>query len=167
MSTTDWRTAERAGGVLASRRVGRWLRVAAPVAVALLASCVGPAKSFPTYESKAVKSVDDASSAVETVRFAIQQAAADRAYSPYLAVLAADAEEDVSTAQGHFDSIQPPNAAADALRKVATDLLSSASTQIVQARIAMRRSDIPTLQRLNRSLTTLSNSIDRFLDRHR
>ena len=54
------------------------------VSASALSACVGPATTFPVYEAKAVVSVEQASSAVQTVRVAASQALADRNFAPYL-----------------------------------------------------------------------------------
>ena len=146
---------------------GRW---SAPVGHAflllILVSCVGPAKNFPVFESRAANSAETALSAVETVRFAIRDAFRNDAFGPYLSVTMEDAEEDVSTAQGHFASIQPPDDASDRLRTQTEDLLTRASDAVEQARIAMRRGDLDTLGKLRHTLSAVSDDLDRFISEH-
>jgi flagellar basal body-associated protein FliL len=130
------------------------------------AACVGPARSFGVYEAKATNSVETAGSAVETARMAALQALRDRNFGPYLAVTAADAESDVSTAQGHFTSIQPPDAPSDRLRTITVDLLSRADRLVAQTRIALRRGDTAVLQRLVDRLAAASKDLDSFVEHH-
>jgi hypothetical protein len=130
------------------------------------AACVGPARTFGVYEAKATNSVETAGSAVETARMAALQALRDRNFGPYLAVTAADAESDVSTAQGHFASIQPPDAPSDRLRAATLDLLSRADELVAQTRIALRRGDTAALQRLVDQLASASQELDTFVEHH-
>ena len=130
------------------------------------AACVGPARTFGVYEAKATNSVGTAVSSVETARMAALQALRDRNFAPYLAVTAADAESDVSTAQGHFASIQPPDAPSDRLREVTLGLLSRADDLVAQTRIALRRGDTAALQRLVDLLAAASKDLDSFVEHH-
>ncbi len=133
--------------------------------VAVLSSgCVGPAKNRSVYEAKAANSLENALSAVETTRFTIDLALANRAFGPYQSVTIEDAEEDVSTAQGHFDSIQPPDRTSDALRAEMGELLGRASDAVEDARIAMRRGDVGTLRQLQRELAHVSDDLERFIE---
>ncbi|HEX8099315.1 MAG TPA: hypothetical protein VF660_03830 [Actinomycetota bacterium] len=151
------------------QKTGRALRWPAVFAVGLslcAVACVGPAKNFSVYEAKAVNSAESAQAAVETVKFAIQLALTNRAFGPFQSVTVEDAEEDVGTAQGHFDSIQPPDAQSDQLRQQTDDLLSKAIEDVGEARIAMRRGDIQALRGLLADLEKDSDQLDRFVDEH-
>ena len=123
--------------------------------------------TFPVYEAKAVVSVEQASSAVQTVRVAASQALADRNFAPYLSETMHDAEEDVTTAEGHFSSIQPPDARSEALRSQAKELLTRASDAVERARIAMRASDAAALSRLSPTLADLVSALNAFVNEHR
>jgi hypothetical protein len=133
----------------------------------LFVACVGPATTFPVYESKAVVSVEQAVSSVQTVRVAISQSLDDRNFAPFLSETMNDAEEDVTTAEGHFSSIQPPDAPSIRLRNQATALLHRASDAVERARIAIRSDDVLTLQGLNRDLPRLVSALNRFAVTHR
>jgi hypothetical protein len=159
------RTLPTAAGGPASRRTA-WVIAGGLLFVLTASSCVGAAKSFDVYEAKATHSVQQALSALETVRAAMDQAAADRSFGPTLSSTMHDAEEDVSTAQGHFESIQPPDARSDALRSEAGDLLSRAADDVQRARISMRRGDLRALLGLRRELDRLSQTLNRFVERH-
>jgi len=137
------------------------------VSASALSACVGPATTFPVYEAKAVVSVEQASSAVQTVRVAASQALADRNFAPYLSETMHDAEEDVTTAEGHFSSIQPPDARSEALRSQAKELLTRASDAVERARIAMRASDAAALSRLSPTLADLVSALNAFVNEHR
>ena len=132
----------------------------------LAGACVGPAKNFSVYEAKAVNSVESAQGAVETVKFTIELALRNSAYGPYQSVTVEDAEEDVSTAQGHFDSVQPPDAQSDQLRQETDELLSKASEDVGEARIAMRRGDVQALRTLLSDLDEDSKKLDEFVEQH-
>ncbi|MFL5737792.1 MAG: hypothetical protein ACJ76P_10695 [Actinomycetota bacterium] len=149
----------------------RWVRAGALSGICTLAmvasACVGPARTFSVYEAKAVVSVEQAVSAVQSVHVAISQALDDRNFAPYLSETMHDAEEDVTTAEGHFSSIQPPDAASIRLRNEATALLHRASTAVEGARIAIRSDDVLTLRGLNGDLPSLVSTLNRFVVEHR
>jgi outer membrane murein-binding lipoprotein Lpp len=149
-----------------ARTLLRACAVAVP-AVVVLTGCVGPARTFPVYEAKAVVSVEEASSAVQTVHAGISQALDDRNTGAYLSVTMDDAEKDVTTADGHFASIQPPDTASMRLRNETTALLQRASDAVERARIAIRAGDVPTLEQLNGSLPSLLADLGAFVAHHR
>ena len=63
----------------------------------LLTSCVGPARTFGVYESKAAQSAEGALSAVQTTRMAIRDALTRDAFAPYLSIAIQDAEDALAT----------------------------------------------------------------------
>jgi hypothetical protein len=142
------------------------IRALAVLVVTVLAACVGPATNFSVYEAKTVSSANSALAAVETARYTIQLAVTDRAFGPFESVAIEEAEEDVSTIEGHFASIQPPDARSDSLRQEASDLLSTATETVESARIAVRRGDLATLRQLLPQLERISNKLDRFAQQH-
>jgi hypothetical protein len=128
-----------------------------------LSSCVGPARTFGVYQSKAAQSAEGALSAVQTTRMAIRDALTDDGFGPYLSITIQDADDAASTAQGHFDSVQPPDQRSDRLRRATDELLSGASSVVARARIAVRRHDEGTLRRLLPALARLAKELDRYL----
>jgi hypothetical protein len=151
-----------------ARRCARTGAVSGICTLAIIATgCVGPARTFPVYEAKAVVSVEQAISAVQTVHVAISQSLEDRNFAPYLSETMHDAEEDVTTAGGHFSSIQPPDAESLRLRSDATALLQRASDAVERARIAIRADDVDTLQDLQDDLPSLVSTLNRFVVEHR
>jgi hypothetical protein len=129
-------------------------------------SCVGPARSFAVYESRAADSASEAVSAVETVRAGIHDALGNDAFSPYVSALMNDAEEAATTAQGHFAGIQPPDGASDRLREELLPLLQRSSTVVGRARIAARRGDVAELAALQNPLGQVSGDLSSFIERH-
>jgi hypothetical protein len=143
------------------------LRRSVVAALGLLAvACVGPARSYAVYESRATQSADEAESAVQTALGGIRDAVRNDAFSAYVSVVMKDAEESSSTALGHFSSIQPPDAASDRLRSELLALLQAADGAISRARIAARRGDPSALERLQRPLSQLASRLSAFLERH-
>ena len=133
---------------------------------AALVSCVGPARTSHSYTKKASHSVQDTRSAVETARLAVDAADQDRATGPYLSVLLGQAEDEAGSVQTTFDSVQPPNEAADRLRDDVDSLLSEAVSVLGDLRIAARRGDTggitergPALADLSRRLTELEDRL--------
>ena len=132
----------------------------------LCAACVGPARSYGVYESRAAQSADAARSAVQTARAGIEDAAQGDAFAAYVSALLSDAEDTASTAEGHFASIQPPDAASDQLRSDLLPMLQNATNEIEQARIAARRDDVRALVSLDQPLASVNDALASFLDQH-
>jgi hypothetical protein len=132
----------------------------------LCAACVGPARSYGVYESRAAQSADAARSAVQTARAGIEDAAQGDAFAAYVSALLSDAEDTASTAEGHFASIQPPDAASDQLRSDLLPMLQNATNEIEQARIAARRDDVRALVSLGQPLASVNDALASFLDQH-
>ncbi|MFN2543730.1 MAG: hypothetical protein ABR600_04040 [Actinomycetota bacterium] len=136
------------------------------VLLVCLVACVGPARTFGVYESRASNSVEGALSAVDTTRLAIRDALAGDAQAAFVSITIQDAEETASTAEGHFASIQPPDERSDRLRRLVGDLLSRSDDLIARARIAARRQDTTTMSNLVGPLRRLSDRLDGFLGAH-
>jgi hypothetical protein len=117
------------------------VRVAGAIGLLVLGGCVGPARTTDDYTRKASTSVHDVHSAVETARLGIDAVAGDRTTGPYASVLLGQAEEEASSVQSSFDSVQPPNRDSDRLRDEVDDLLTQAVSVLGDVRIAARRGD--------------------------
>jgi len=142
-------------------RRAAWL---APVLV--LTACVGPARSFGSYDGKAGATAGDMRSVVETARAAVGLAATRRGFAPYLSEVIHYAEDDASAIQGAFDSIQPPDSASDRLRSELDELLSQALSTISELRIAVRRADFEAMPKIGAPLAGLADRLERFADAH-
>lgn len=79
----------------------------------------------------------------------------------------ADAEDDIRSAQGTFDSIQPPDAASDRLRSQLDDILGFATDEITELRVEARWTDIETMVQAVRNLDVLAADLEGFLRQHR
>jgi hypothetical protein len=132
----------------------------------LAAACVGPARSYAVYESRATHSADEAESAAQTVLAGIRDATRDDAFAPYVSVLMNDAERGASTALDAFSSIQPPDEPSDRLRAQLLPLLQRIENAVAAARIAARRGDTSALSGLQGTLTRLASRLSAFLERH-
>ena len=135
-----------------------------------LASCVahpvGPARTYPTYEAKAVTSAEAAQSSVATVQLVASTAAAGKAFGPYTVVSVSEQEEGLSAVEGTFASIQPPDRRADALRDELSAILTSAVDHVADVRIAARRGDLADLDRVAAPLRGDAAALDAFVARH-
>ena len=127
---------------------------------------VGPARTFDSYEGKAVTTAESALSAVETVRLAAETGGKGNAFGPYLSVLISDQEESLSGVQGTFGSIQPPDADADALRAELDEVLGDALDHVADVRIAARRGRTTTLPAVAAPLVEDARSLERFVVEH-
>jgi outer membrane murein-binding lipoprotein Lpp len=140
-------------------------RVAGVLGLLVLGGCVGPARTSDDYTRKASTSVHDVRSAVETARLGVDAAAGDRASGPYLSVLLSGAEEQASSVQSTFDSIQPPNQAADRVRDDVDGLLGQAVSVLGDVRIAARRGDTAGITGQGPALADLSRRLGELEDR--
>ena len=129
------------------------MRRALALLLALLtASCVSPSRTDRDYELKAGNSAKAVASSVATALLGVEAARRHRATGPYLSVLLGSAEEDASSVQSQFDSVQPPSAQADAQRAKLDDLLSQAVAGLSQLRITVRRGELDKLDATARPL---------------
>jgi hypothetical protein len=141
----------------------RRARILLALGAAVLTACVGPAPSFGAYEGKAGATADSMRSVVETARLGIQVAITGKSFAPYLYEVMHYAEDDATSIQGTFDSIQPPGgASSDVLRKQLDDLLTQSVDTITDLRIAARRGDVDQLPAIGAPLGRLSEQLDRF-----
>jgi hypothetical protein len=145
---------------LVVRSAARWLML--PIAAFAMAGCVLPARSTSAYAGKAADSAKGMASAVGTARFAAELASAGKSTAPATAVAMSNAESDANTAQATFDSIQPPNAAADRIRRHLDDLYTNAIDTITDLRISARRGELDALARQAAPLRRISAQLERF-----
>jgi light-regulated signal transduction histidine kinase (bacteriophytochrome) len=138
----------------------------AAVGVALLAStaCVGPARTHNDFQLKAKSTAETTLSAVGTTQLVVRLAADDRAFANYLSVLIGDAEEEATSAQATFDSIQPPNEDSDALRSQLDELLSTANDAIAEVRIAVRRGQLSEVATDADELAQIAKDLNSFIE---
>jgi len=135
------------------------------VLLAALSGCIGPARTTDDYRRKASTSLQDTGSAVESARLAVDAAARDRATGPYLAVLLGKAEEQATSVQSTFDSVQPPDHGADRLRHEVDGLLGEAVSVLADLRIAARRDDSDAIIGNGAPLEDLSGRLRQLEDR--
>lgn len=140
--------------------------VAAIPALALFAACVSPSRTYDDYEHKAANTAEAAVGAVETARAAVEAAGRGNTFSPYLAVIVAEAEKDAGAAQATFDSVQPPDDSADDLREKLDQLLQDATDALSALRVAVRRRDRVGISEQTSALATASKALDDFEKAH-
>jgi hypothetical protein len=151
----------------ATRRAILVLLAAFAVALAACVQPVGPARTFDSYEHKARHTAETALSAVQTGRLGVRAAKHDDTFAPYLSVLVSNAEDEASSAQTTFDSVQPPNDRSDNLRDDLDPLLTRAVDALSQARIAARRADFDEVAKQGPKLTRSARELDGFVEEHR
>jgi hypothetical protein len=138
----------------------------AALLVLVLTGCVSPSFDDRDYELKAGNTAKSVASSVATAILGADAARRHQATGPYLSVLIGSAEKDALSVQSTFDGVQPPDAAADALRGTVDDLLSSAATGLSEMRIVCRRGELDKLpalaDRLHATLVELRSLADRF-----
>jgi hypothetical protein len=133
--------------------------------IAVAASCVGPARTTSAYQDKAVETASTAVGAARTVLLAAQLGDQDRSFAPTIAVTVADAENDAASALAVFTSIQPPDAASDALRAELLPDLQRIVDDIGFVRIAARRAG-DQLGDVAAPLEEPANRLDAFAERY-
>lgn len=138
------------------------------IAAALLVSaCVGPATTSSAYEGKAHRAAEDALSAVETSLLVVSTHQRGNLLQNYFETMLSQAEDDISSIQGSFDSIQPPNSpASDKLRDQLDTLLSAGVSGIAQLRISARREDDAALAQAADQLKPTATKLTQFAQAH-
>ena len=143
---------------------------AAALASAVLAGCVshpvGPARTFDTYEDKAVTTAQAALSAVSTTMLAADVGTDGGAWGTYLSVVISEQEDNISTVQSTFASVQPPDTRADALRQQLDDILTPAVAHVTDVRITVRRGRLNELAAVAAPLSGDQTRLRAFLADH-
>jgi hypothetical protein len=141
---------------------------AAMVAVSVtVAGCVGPATTGAAYRGKAVHAADAAQSAVQTAVLTTKGMLGGRMLGTYGEVVLSNAEQDLESVQQSFDSIQPPDlSTSDKLRNGLDPVLSTASSDLTDLRIAARRDDSVQMKRLLQDLVKVASKLDSFSTDH-
>lgn len=140
--------------------------LSALLAAALAAGCVSPSRTDRDYELKAGSTAKAVASSVATVILGADAAKRHKATGNYLSVLIGSAEKDALSVQATFDSIQPPDGAADTLRGTVDDLLASATTGITEMRIVCRRGELDKLPALADRLRSTLDELRFLADRY-
>jgi hypothetical protein len=102
-----------------------------------LTGCLGPVRTDKVYAQKLAKTADQALSGLQTAQL-FADAPDQNTTGTYAAVILADVEDDVSSAQQTFDSLQPPSPHAVAIRSSVDPILSDAVSAISDMRIAAK-----------------------------
>jgi hypothetical protein len=137
--------------------------VLAAAALSACSACVLPARSFGAYEEKAVTTAEAVASAVQNANLAVSLAAQRRAFAPYITTLLDESENDASSAQSTFGSIQPPDDHAIALFGELDPILEDAVHTISALRIAARGGRLDVLPRGRGALRGAATKLDAFL----
>jgi hypothetical protein len=128
---------------------------------------VGPARTTPTYEGKAVRAANDGLSALQTALVVVQAGQRGRVTQSYLEIILSQSEDSFSSIQNSFDSIQPPDTArADQLRDGLDKLLSDGSDGLGQLRILGRRQDGAQLAAEAKKLGATADGLEKFAKGH-
>jgi hypothetical protein len=138
------------------------------VAAALaLAGCVGPATTAAAYRGKAVHAADAAVSELETVVLTSGAVRDGNMMQAYAETVVSEAEDALSSVQGSFDSIQPPDdTVSDQLRSEVDDLLSAGVGDLSDLRIALRRGGGQEVAQLADALKQTAAKLSAFSEAH-
>jgi len=150
-----------------TRRQGRPHAAAGVLAVLLLVGCASPSFSYRDYERKAAHTADEAASVLQVATLTVEAAERQRAPRPYLNVLLTDAETTLGDIHDTFDSVQPPEPAADRLRAEVGDALTEAGEVLAALRIAVRRGHLAELPQVAEPLTQIHQELVAFTEEHR
>lgn len=142
------------------------VRVAAAVMAmcVVVGGCVGPARTEHDYRLKASTTAGKVRGALETARLGVRAANGGRAPANYLSVLLGEAEDDASSVQSTFESIQPPDRLADLLRERVLGPVGNAVSVMARLRVLVRRGDMAELAKAAEGLPKLSNELQRLQD---
>jgi hypothetical protein len=124
----------------------------AVLAAVLLSGCVSPSRTDRDYELKAGNSAKAVASTVATALLAVKAAEEGKAFGPYLSVLLGGAEEDATSVEGQFDSVQPPSNRADEMHDQLGEQLSAAVDVLRDLRITVRRGELDQLAEVAKPL---------------
>jgi hypothetical protein len=133
---------------------------------ATMSGCVGPVRTFRVYAQKAADTAQQVSSALQTAIVAGEVVGRGDATATFVAVVVANAEDDASSAQSTFDSLQPPDARAIAVRSALDDLLTSSLDALSSIRIAARLGRADRVPALASRLPPLVQRLDDFRQRY-
>lgn len=140
---------------------------AAATAALLTTACVGPATTVAAYRGKAVHAADAALSEVETAVLTTTGMLRGKVLQSYGETVISSSEEAMSSVQGTFDSIQPPDAASsDKLRQRLDTLLTKGSGDVSDLRIAMRREQRTQMSALIPELKKDADLLNAFSQEH-
>jgi hypothetical protein len=128
---------------------------------------VGAARTLGKYRGKAANTAEAAGSDVVTIQLVADAASNGNAFGPYTSVVVSDSEESLGGVQSSFDSIEPPDATADAMQTELDGLLSNALTHVTAVRIAARRGELAHLATVARPLDEDARKLQAFVDAHR
>lgn len=133
----------------------------------LLAGCVGPATTTAAYRGKAVHAADAAVSELETVVLTSGAVLDGKMLQAYAETVVSEAEDALSSVQGSFDSIQPPDdTVSDQLRTEVDDLLTTGLGDLSDLRIALRRGGGSQLAQLADGLKRTAAQLSAFSEAH-
>jgi hypothetical protein len=148
----------------------RWWTGTSALAALALVGCVshpvGPARTFEDYEDKAATTAEAALSAVSTTMLAAQTGTDGKAWGPYLSVLVSAQEDEISSVQSTFASVQPPDARSDALRLQLDDILAPAVDHVTDVRVMVRRGRLDDLAAVAEPLAGDQTRLRAFLADH-
>jgi hypothetical protein len=135
------------------------------LALAVLVSCAGPARTDTTYAKKAVSTMDEARSSVETAIVVLESTERHHLSESYVSTSIAEAEADAASALQGFEAVQPPTDASDVVRSRTSAAVGDAVDVLAEARITARRGHAPVellsdLRRTARLLDALATSVE-------
>lgn len=131
--------------------------------VLLSAACVGPARTTSSYQGKAGHTAEAALSQLQTALLAVSSSTHGNMLHSYLLVVLSDSEDNFSSIQATFDSIQPPDSQVDdQVRDKLDQLLSDGADGLAQLRIAARRNHSATLVATARDLAKTVEGLSAF-----
>lgn len=133
----------------------------------VLAGCVGPATTTAAYRGKAVHAADAAVSELETVVLTSGAVRDGKMMQAYAEIVVSKAEDALSSVQGSFDSIQPPDdTVSDQLRSEVDDLLTAGLGDLSDLRIALRREGGEQVAQLADALKQTAVKLSAFSEAH-
>jgi hypothetical protein len=127
---------------------------------------ISPARTFDAYEHKAKDTAESVRSSVQTARLTARLATRGKLFGPYASVVLSEADQAVGAAQGVFESVQPPDRHADAVRVALDELLNRSSDAVSKLRISARRGELGALESEAKPLDRLAYELGQFIKAH-
>lgn len=139
----------------------RWALVLALSSLLSLTGCVSTALDHGAYQKNAERALGSCLTAARTAQLTIEQYLGGGATRAYANTVLTQSEDAIGPVQASFGTVQPPSTREDQLRTDVLSLLSDTGDTLSDARIAIRRDDKDGLRTAVRSLTELSDKLDK------
>ena len=138
-----------------------WNRILLAISVTLvLGGCIAPALDRGAFEQNAKSALESAVSETSTAQIAVDVLLSGNATNAYADTVVTDSENAMGGIETSFGVVDPPSPAQDALRDQVLTLLGDADDALANARIAVRRGDVSSLNDARKELEDASAPLE-------